>query len=105
MDNNIGAKLRILRKAKGLTTQEVANKVNVSQSYISRFENGRAIPDIDMLEKVLTALETNLATFFSEDFDDPSEDFIQLMDTVKTLSPKARIKLNEFLKLMKDESV
>ncbi|WP_442962155.1 helix-turn-helix domain-containing protein [Pseudogracilibacillus sp. SE30717A] len=26
-------------------------RVNVSQSYISRFENGRAMPDINMLEK------------------------------------------------------
>jgi|SRR5699024_4107253 len=102
MDNNIGAKLKMLRKAKGFTTQEVANKVNVSQSYISRFENGRAIPDIDMLEKILAVLETNLSTFFSEDFQEVSEDLFQLIDTVKTLSPEARVKLNEFLKIMKE---
>jgi len=42
----IGEKLRALRKSKGLTTNELAEKVNVSQSYISRFENNRAIPAI-----------------------------------------------------------
>ena len=99
---NIGQKQRALRKAKNLTTQELADKVNVSQSYISRFENGRAIPDIDMLERILQALDTNLSSFFSTDLENIPEDLIQLIDTVKTLSPEARIKLNEFLKLVKD---
>lgn len=99
---NIGRQLRALRKAKNLTTQELADKVNVSQSYISRFENGRAIPDIDMLERILHALDTNLSSFFSTDIENVPEDLIQLIDTVKTLSPEARIKLNEFLKIVKD---
>lgn len=104
MNNNIGAKLRALRKAKGFTTQEIADKVNVSQSYISRFENGRAIPNIDMLESILQALDTNLSTFFSEDLQEDSEDLIQLIDTVKTLSPEARVKLNDFLQIMKENN-
>lgn len=101
MSINIGEKLRMLRKSKGYTTQQLADKVNVSQSYISRFENGRAIPDIDMLEKILQALDSKLSIFFAEDFRDMSEDLLQLIDTLKTLNPEARIKLNEFLKLLK----
>jgi len=102
MDKKIGDKLRILRKAKNVTTQELADKVNISQSYISRFENGRAIPDIEMLETILTALGTNLAIFFSEDFEEISEDLIELIDTVKSFSPEARMKLNDFLKTIKE---
>ncbi|MBT2217964.1 helix-turn-helix domain-containing protein [Virgibacillus dakarensis] len=103
VDNNrIGNKLKALRKAKNLTTEELAKKVNISQSYISRFENGRAIPDVDMLERILTSLGTDLSSFFSSDLHDLPEDLIQLIDTVKTLSPEARMKLNEFLKLVKD---
>jgi|SRR5690625_5110567 len=101
MGNKVGEKLRALRKAKGLTTQALAEKVNVSQSYISRFENGRAIPDIKMLEHLLNHLDCDLATFFSNDFQEASEDLIKLIDTIKTLTPEARIKLNEFLKEMK----
>lgn len=100
--NKIGSQLKAIRKIKKLTTQELADKVNVSQSYISRFENGRAIPDIDMLERILEALGTDLPSFFSSDLEEVPEDLILLMDTVKTLSPEARIKLNEFLKIMKD---
>ncbi|WP_066195486.1 helix-turn-helix domain-containing protein [Gracilibacillus phocaeensis] len=102
MDNNrIGVQLRALRKAQHMTTQEVADKVNVSQSYISRFENGKALPDIGMLENILTVLGSNLSTFFSSELEEMPEDLIQLMHTVKTLSPDARRKLNEFLQLVK----
>ncbi|MFA1820134.1 helix-turn-helix domain-containing protein [Virgibacillus oceani] len=99
--NRIGNQLKAYRKSKKMTTQEVADKVSISQSYISRFENGRAIPDIDLLERILAALGTDLSTFFAGDEDLP-EDLIQLIDTLKTLSPEARRKLNEFLQLMKD---
>lgn len=103
MNVNIGMKLRALRKAKGLTTQQLANKVAVSQSYISRFENNRAVPDIIMLESILTALDTDLATFFANDDTDFSVELLQLIDTVKKLSPEARIKLNEFIQIILTE--
>lgn len=101
--NKIGSQLKELRKFKNLTTSELADKVNVSQSYISRFENSRAIPDIDMLERILKALGTNLSAFFSSELQDVPVDLIHLIDTVKTLKPEARVKLNEFLKLMQDK--
>lgn len=104
-ESKIGDQLRALRKTKNLTTQELADSVNISQSYISRFENSRAIPDIDMLERILNALGTDLSTFFASEFQDMPEDLIQLIATVKTLSPEARIKLNEFLKIMKDSAL
>ncbi len=100
----IGDQLRTLRKAKNLTTQQLADRINISQSYISRFENNRAIPDIDMLDRILKALDTTLSTFFSEDFKDMPDDLVQLIDTIKTLSPEARIKLNNFLMIMKEET-
>lgn len=101
--NKVGNQLKALRKAKNMTTQELADKVNISQSYISRFENGRAIPDIEMLESILIALDTDLATFFSSELEEMPDDLIQLLNTVKTLSPEARRKLNEFLLLVKKE--
>lgn len=99
----IGNKLKNLRLSKNLTTQQVADKVNVSQSYISRFENDKAIPDVDMLNRILIALDSDLATFFCENMKLPA-DILELLDTVKTLSPEARKMLNEFLNtVIKDE--
>lgn len=98
---NIGEKLRRLRKSLNMTTQELADKVNVSQSYISRFENNKAIPDIEMLSRILHALGTDLSTFFTTEHEELPEDLIQLIETAKKLSPEERKKLNEFLKVMK----
>src|SRR5690625_1470222 len=103
MDNHIARKLKALRKANNYTTQELADKVNVSQSYISRFENGRAVPDVDMLERILHALDSNLPSFFSSEMDELPEDLIQLIHTLKTLSPEARRKLNEFISLVQED--
>lgn len=55
-----------------------------------------------MLDSILTALGTNLASFFSSELEEMPQDLVQLMDTVKTLSPEARKKLNEFLLLVKE---
>lgn len=96
----IGERLRNLRKARSLTTQELAGKVNISQSYISRFENNKAIPDVDMLARILHALGSDLPSFFTSEHNNTPPDLIQLINTVKTLSPEARVKLNEFLNLV-----
>ncbi|GIN59415.1 hypothetical protein J8TS2_37340 [Lederbergia ruris] len=96
----IGEKLRTLRKAKNLTSKELAKKVNISQSYISRFENNKAVPDVDMLDRILNALDSDLPSFFAPDLSNIPPDLIQLINTVKTLSPEARVKLNEFLRLI-----
>ncbi|MGN8646181.1 helix-turn-helix domain-containing protein [Gracilibacillus sp. HCP3S3_G5_1] len=99
----IGERLRLLRKSLKLTTKEVADRVNVSQSYISQFENNHAVPDVDMLYKILKALDTDLATFFSYTEEDYhiSEDLVQLIEISKKLTPEERVKLTEFLSLLK----
>lgn len=100
MVNDLGKKLRSLRKKRGLTTQQLADKVAVSQSYISRFENNRAVPDVALLETILTALDSNLAEFFQEHDEMISTELFQLIETVKTLPPEAQKKLNDFLQII-----
>lgn len=52
-------KLKQLRLKKGLTQEELANKIFVSRTLISKYENGVAIPTKDNLDK--------LAIFFNVD--------------------------------------
>lgn len=100
MTTHIGDKLRALRLQKGLTTSELANKVALSQSYISRFENNRAVPDVHLLEKILQALDCDLSTFFVADPDFHSDEFVLLINTIKKLTPEARRKLHAFLQVL-----
>ena len=45
----IGKNLQILRKEKGLTQEQIAEKYNVSRRTVSRWETGTNIPDLDIL--------------------------------------------------------
>ena len=64
MSNNIrqriGAELRTLREAKGLTTRELAERCDLIHSHIVRIESGRYGFSIDTLEKLTTALGVEL---------------------------------------------
>ena len=41
-----------LRKSNGMTQVEVAEKLNVDQTTVSKWENGEALPRADMLFKI-----------------------------------------------------
>ena len=48
----IGTFLKELRKAKGLTQEQLAEKLNVSSRTVSRWETGSNMPDISMLVQI-----------------------------------------------------
>lgn len=93
-----GEALKQLRKNRGLTTTELAEKVAVSQSYISRFENNKAVPDVEMLGKILEALDSNLATFFYNE-KESSVDLQELQSILDKLSEEERKALIHYLKV------
>ena len=46
----IGKFIQMLRKEKNMTQMELANKIGVTDRAISKWENGRGMPDISLLE-------------------------------------------------------
>lgn len=48
----IGEFLKVLRKSKGYTQEEVAKHLYVTQKTVSRWENGEGIPDINIITSV-----------------------------------------------------
>ena len=59
MDNNkIGKFIASLRKEKGLTQQELGERLFVTDKAVSKWERGVSLPDIKILEKL--ALELNV---------------------------------------------
>lgn len=53
----VGSRLRKLRKDRGITGSELADRVGVSQSKISRIETGAVSPDPADVERIALALE------------------------------------------------
>lgn len=50
-----------LRKEKGLTQKELAEKLDVTDKAVSRWETGRNYPDIETLEKLADALDISIS--------------------------------------------
>ena len=58
--------IKAIRKAKGLSQQELAVKLNVVRQTISKWEQGRSVPDADLLIALSEALETPVSTLLGE---------------------------------------
>jgi len=63
---NIGNKLRRLRLQRGLTQEELADRCELSKSFISLLERDLTSPSLDTLSDLLEILGTDLPAFFSK---------------------------------------
>jgi len=53
------SKIKQLRKEKGLSQQEFADKMGLHISYVSRLENGHSQPSIEVLKKLTEVFEVS----------------------------------------------
>lgn len=77
--------IKAIRKAKGLSQEELAVKVNVVRQTISKWEQGLSVPDSDMLISLSEALETPVSTLLGETVTAPQT------DDLKAISEKLEI--------------
>src|SRR4029453_3158257 len=63
---SVGATIRRLRSAQGLTLADVAERAGISQGMLSRLETGAVSPSLDTLAAVAKAIGTEIATLFRD---------------------------------------
>lgn len=63
MAKEIGNKIKILRKVRGLTQQQLAEKLDVGRATVSNYEIGRRQPRLNELERIATVLGVGLDYF------------------------------------------
>ena len=61
----IGKTIKHYRKKKGLTLQELADKLGVDKQYVWKLENGKVNMSLDYLDKVIQELGCDHTDFFS----------------------------------------
>lgn len=61
---NMGLRIRILRKERGLTGEQLAEMVDVTKGYISELENGKKLPGADLLMRLAEALHCEVYDLF-----------------------------------------
>lgn len=64
VDAALGARIRTLRRSKGLSGKEAAQRAGLSPSYLSRLENGHLSPTVATLTRLVQALGASLAEVF-----------------------------------------
>ena len=53
--------IRSLRKARGLSQEEVAQRLHITRQTLSKWENGLSVPDAQLLLKLAEILEVSVA--------------------------------------------
>jgi len=61
---NLGKTLGLLRELRGKSQARVAREAGIGKSQLSKYENGKELPKLDSLEKVLKALGVGHFEFF-----------------------------------------
>lgn len=65
-DKKIYLSIAEARKARNISQQELSEKTGIIQSDISKIENGKANPTINVLKRLAEALEMNLKFSFED---------------------------------------
>lgn len=60
----LGARIKELRKKRGLTQDQLAERVDLATRYISLIEVGRSSPSLDTLENIAGVFEVQLKVLF-----------------------------------------
>ena len=60
-----GETIKRLREAKGMTQAELARRLDVGDKAVSKWETGKGLPDISLLESLAAALGVSLLELFA----------------------------------------
>ena len=60
----IGMRIKEIRRSKGLSQEQLAEKADINSKYLSRMERGTENPTLDMFIKLANALEIEMWEMF-----------------------------------------
>lgn len=65
LKQQVGARIRELRKELEISQEALAYKANVDRTYVTDVENGRRNVSLEILERLIKALEITVSEFFN----------------------------------------
>lgn len=77
--------IKVARKRKGFSQEELSIKLNVVRQTISKWEQGLSVPDSEMLITISEVLETPVSTLLGQNISDDQ------VDDIKVISEKLEL--------------
>ena len=88
MEKTLGQKIREYRLKRGMTQEELAEKLFSSKSTISEYENNKIDIKISILREIAKVLGTPLPHLLSEEDDDIDDEVMQMAMALKQIKSK-----------------
>lgn len=96
LGDDIGAKINQLRLAKGFSQRKLAKLAGVTNTTISAIERNKVSPSVNTLHTILQVLESDLPTFFSQDWQKNSNKLIvRPHELVELAEPNSGVSLKQ----------
>ncbi len=87
--------IKNLRKAKGLSQDELAAKLNVVRQTVSKWENGLSVPDSEMLIIIAEELDTSVSVLLDETIKPDEETELKILSSKLEIINKQIAEQNE----------
>lgn len=86
IEHKLGLRVRCLRTRRGMTQENLAERINRSVDMVSKIETGATGPSFESLKRLSDALEVSLHSLFDfeDDHDDPRR--IELLTIVADIA-------------------
>ena len=81
----IGKRIRLLRLKKGFTQEQIEERADLGTNYVYKLEHLETNITINTLEKVMTALECDISSFFDITKKDENPEIVELVTNIKNL--------------------
>ena len=96
----LGIKIKRLRQKRGLTQEQLAEKMEIATRTLSGIESGKNFVTSETLEKVFTVLNVTSTELFALDHIKPQEELVQeIVNDIQNL--KDRNKIETIYKIVK----
>ncbi|PWW01699.1 XRE family transcriptional regulator [Hoeflea marina] len=82
----VGARLKQLRTARGLSQRQLALRAGVTNGLISMIEQGQTSPSVASLKKILDSVQMTFSEFFSTEYPDTEKVFFG-RDELREINP------------------
>lgn len=84
--------LKALRKAKGLTQEELAARLHIVRQTVSKWEKGLSVPDAELLIRLAEALDTTVSHLLGADIPEDEANRDRLAEQLSRINEQLAIR-------------